>query len=158
MTLLMFIYTTPFVALFVISGLTVIRYCNACAGYSRWYIWIPFGVREIAVCEASEELQPLGIRTMFLWIVCGVEWLCLTVGLVLYVTVSYRYRIIPNIFLFISGLCYTLLYVIHCIYIYRVSTVTGKHGIIWTVLHVLFGFIADPFVYHYIARDIEQEA
>lgn len=66
MILLMFIYVTPFISLFIISGLTAIRYCNSCAGYSRWYIWIPFGVREIAVCEASEELQPFGIRTMFL--------------------------------------------------------------------------------------------
>lgn len=158
MTLLMFIYATPFMALYIISGLTAIRYCNSCAGYSRWYIWVPFGVREIAVCEASEELQSIGIRSLYLWIICGIEWLCITVGLILYVIVSYKYRLIPNIFLFISGLRYMLLNIIHCIYIYRVSTVAGKHGIVWTVLHVLFGFIADSFVYHYIARDIEQEA
>lgn len=51
-----------------------------------------------------------------------------------------------------------LLYAIHCIYIYRVSIAVGKHGIVRSVLHVLFGFIADPLVYHYITRDIEQEA
>mgnify|MGYP005894739667 FL=1 len=51
-----------------------------------------------------------------------------------------------------------LLYVILYIYIYRVSIAVGKHGIVRSVLHVLFGFTADPFVYHYIARDIEQEA
>lgn len=80
------------------------------------------------------------------------------IGLILYITVSYKYRLIPNIFLFILGLCYILLYVIHCIYIYRVSIAVGKHGIVRSALHVLFGFTADPFVYHYIARDIEQEA
>lgn len=69
-----------------------------------------------------------------------------------------KYKIIPNIFLFISGLGYMLLYVVHYTYIYRVSIGVGRHGIIWTVLHVLFGFISDLFVYHYIARDIEQEA
>lgn len=34
----------------------------------------------------------------------------------------------------------------------------GRHGIIWTVLHILLGGIADPFVYYYIAGDIEQNA
>ena len=32
-----------------------------------------------------------------------------------------KYKIIPNIFLFISGLGYMLLYVVHYTYIYRVS-------------------------------------
>lgn len=36
------------------------------------------------------------------------------IGLILYITISYKYRLIPNIFLFIPGLCYILLYVIHC--------------------------------------------
>lgn len=43
------------------------------------------------------------------------------IGLILYITVSYKYRLIPNIFLFIPGLCYILLYVIHlsCIHCSR---------------------------------------
>lgn len=149
---------TPAITTYIISGLTAIRYCNTCMGYSRWYIWVPFGARELAVCEASEEIQPLGISSLLLWIICAVEWLCAVIGWILYVTISYRYRIVPNIFLFISGFCYMLLYVIHSVYIYCVATASSKHGIVWTVLHVLFGFIADPFVYYYIAGDIEQNA
>lgn len=38
----------------------------ACSGESKWYIWVPFGVREVAVCEASENMHPIGLRSMFL--------------------------------------------------------------------------------------------
>lgn len=149
---------TPAITTYIISGLTAIRYCNACMGCSRWYIWVPFGVREIAICEASEERYSLGVRAVLLWSIFAAECLCAFIGGILYCTISYKYRIVPNIFLFISGFCYIYLYVTHSIYIYHVATESGKHGIIWTVLHILLGGIADPFVYYYIAGDIEQNA
>lgn len=61
----------------------------------------------MAVCEASENMHPIGLRSMFL----------VRIGI-------------------------------------------GLHSIIciYMCLHTLLGFLVDPIIYHYITRDIEQEA
>mgnify|MGYP000587462560 CR=1 FL=1 len=53
---------------------------------------------------------------------------------------------------------YIALYVFTCVYIYYVASDVSKHAMVWVVLHTLLGFLVDPIIYHYIARDIEQEA
>lgn len=70
-------------AVAIILGICQVRQATRVEAFERRlgalggiYIWVPFSVREIAICEASEELQPLGIRQTLLWIICGVEWLC----------------------------------------------------------------------------------
>lgn len=68
-------------AVAIILGICRVRQATRVEAFERRLgalggIWVPFSVREIAICEASEELQPLGIRQTLLWIICGVEWLC----------------------------------------------------------------------------------
>lgn len=61
MFLIQSIYIAPLVAIYVLTCLVAKLYCVACSGESKWYIWVPFGVREVAVCEASENMHPIGI-------------------------------------------------------------------------------------------------
>lgn len=66
MFLIQSIYIAPLVAIYVLTCLVAKLYCVACSGESKWYIWVPFGVREVAVCEASENMHPIRLRSMFL--------------------------------------------------------------------------------------------
>lgn len=45
MFLIQSIYIAPLVAIYVLTCLVAKLYCIACSGESKWYIWVPFGVR-----------------------------------------------------------------------------------------------------------------
>lgn len=81
MFLIQSIYIAPLVAIYVLTYIAAKLYCVACSGESKWYIWVPFGVREVAVCEASENMHPIGLRSMYLWIICAVQWVCFVIGI-----------------------------------------------------------------------------
>ena len=158
MFLIQSIYIAPLVAIYVLTCLVAKLYCVACSGESKWYIWVPFGVREVAVCEASENMHPIGLRSMYLWIICAVQWVCFVIGICMDISLPYSYDTIAQCFLFVSALGYIALYVFTCVYIYYVASDVSKRAMVWVVLHTLLGFLVDPIIYHYIARDIEQEA
>lgn len=79
MFLIQSIYIAPLVAIYVLTCLVAKLYCVACSGESKWYIWVPFGVREVTVCEASEKYAPHRVTLDIL-----MDNMCSTVGLFRY--------------------------------------------------------------------------
>lgn len=128
MFLIQSIYIAPLVAIYVLTCLVAKLYCVACSGESKWYIWVPFGVREVAVCEASENMHPIGLRSMYLWIICAVQWVCFVIGICMDISLPYSYDTIAQCFLFVSALGYIALYVFTCVYIYYVASDVSKHA------------------------------